>query len=135
MAIGHGEDTVKNDGSVRILWMHPVVKRIVSEWIPKATEEGYLFDLKRAGADKTRSHNWNKRMGRWVRANVSKDPALTSYTLRHTYSQAMRDLGFNKEDISWTTGHKDQDILFANYATHVGIERLREAVEKLDFGF
>jgi len=32
-------------------------------------------------------------------------------------------------------GHKDQSTLFGTYAAEVRIERLREAVEQLDFGF
>ena len=135
MAIGHGEDTVKTQSSVRVLPMHPVTRRVVESWIPKATREGYLFDLQRAGQDLTRSHNLNKRLGLWIRRAVSKDPALTSYTLRHTYAQAMRDLGVDKETIEYTTGHRDQSMLFGTYATGVGLDRLREAIEKLDFGY
>jgi len=39
------------------------------------------------------------------------------------------------ETIEFTTGHKDQSMLFGTYATAVSVERLREAVYKLDFGF
>ena len=70
-----------------------------------------------------------------MRANVTKDKGITQYTLRHTYAQAMRDLGVDRETIEFTTGHKDQSMLFGTYAKQVSIERLREAVEKLDFGF
>ena len=54
---------------------------------------------------------------------------------RHTYSQALRDLGVDQATIEFTTGHKDQSMLFGTYATEVGLDRLREAVNKLDFGF
>ena len=58
-----------------------------------------------------------------------------SYTLRHSYAQAMRDLGVDRDTIEWTTGHKSQDMLFARYATEVGLDKLRAAVNQLDFGF
>ena len=41
----------------------------------------------------------------------------------------------DKETIEFTTGHKDQSMLFGTYARGVDIERLRDAVEKLDFAF
>lgn len=66
---------------------------------------------------------------------MSADPGVTQYTLRHTYAQAMRDLGVDKETIEFTTGHRDQSQLFGTYARQVSVERLREAAEKLDFGF
>lgn len=135
MAIGHGDDSVKTQSSVRVLPMHPVTRRVIEQWIPRATSEGYLFDLDRAGQDLKRSHNLNKRIGLWIRRAVSKDPAMTSYTLRHTYAQAMRDLGVDKETIEYTTGHRDQSMLFGTYATGVGLDRLRDAIERLDFGF
>jgi hypothetical protein len=47
----------------------------------------------------------------------------------------MRDLGVDKETIEFTTGHRDQSQLFGTYARQVSVERLREAAEKLDFGF
>lgn len=125
----------KTRSSVRTLPLHPVLQSLLPELIENATEDGYLFDMKPAGKDKKRSHNFDKRIGRWIRANVSKDKGVVSYTLRHTYSQAMRDLGVDRETIEFTTGHKDQSMLFGTYATEVAVARLREAVEKLDFGF
>jgi len=41
----------------------------------------------------------------------------------------------DKETIEFSTGHKDQSMLFGTYARSVATDGLREAVSKLDFGF
>jgi integrase len=125
----------KTQSSVRTLAAADVIMPILRQLVENATEDGRLYDFPQGGRDKRRSYAFNKRIGEWIRRHVSKDPALTSYTLRHTYSQALRDLGVDQATIEFTTGHKDQSMLFGTYATEVGIERLREAVNKLDFGF
>lgn len=125
----------KNQQSQRVLWMHSVVQKLMPKLLENANEDGYLFDLEPAGRDLKRSHNLSKRVNRWIRRNVSEDRGVTFYTLRHTYSQALRDLGVDKETIEYTTGHKDQSMLFGTYAREVAVARLREVVEKLDFGF
>ena len=70
---------------------YPVLQRLMPSLIENATADGYLFDLVPGGHDKKRSHNFVKRIGLWIRANVSKDKTLTAYTLRHSYAQALRD--------------------------------------------
>ena len=74
-------------------------------------------------------------MGRWVRANVSTDPALTSYTLRHTFAGKLRENGIDVETIEYCTGHRDQRMLTQHYAPGVGMDRLKAAINELDFGF
>ena len=124
----------KNQQSVRTIPIHSALQGLFESLI-ESSKDGWLFDLKPGGRDKKRSHNFSKRAGRWSRKYVTEDKGVTQYTLRHTYAQALRDAGVDRETIEFTTGHKDQSMLFGTYATQVGLDRLREAIEKLDFGF
>ena len=135
MQIGTADDHVKSTSSVRLLPLHPVLIPIMARLVENATSDGYLFDMPRRGQDKKRSHNFGKTAGKWLRDVVSKDPAISMYTLRHTYSASMRNLGIDQDLIAFTTGHKAQSILFSTYAPEIAIKRLRDAVSRLDFGF
>jgi integrase len=52
----------KTQSSQRTLPLHPVLQALMPALIDNATDDGYLFDMKPAGRDLKRSHNFSKRV-------------------------------------------------------------------------
>ena len=55
--------------------------------------------------------------------------------MRHTFTTALDVAGVEPHLIKRLDGHTFQDETFGRYSKGPGLERLREGLEKLDFGF
>lgn len=113
-------------GKNRKVPVHPSIQPIVSDWLDKrqktlfTDEKGYPLN----------KDTWATRFRAVMRA-IFNDDSLVPYTTRHTCASILHAAGVDGVNIAKIMGHKDYKIT-ANVYTHVQLEELRNAVDKLD---
>ncbi len=126
----------KNDHAIRQIPIHPACLDMVTALAAGRGPDEQLFaTLKPGGYDKKLSHGLSKRAGRYIRKNITTDKAVVFYTLRHTAITALDRAGVDARVIQSISGHTPSQLTFSIYSAGPEVETLREAIEKLDFGF
>jgi integrase len=123
----------KNQPSIRAIPIHSRILPLVRNLVAGKDPDQYLFDCTSGGRDVPKSANISKRMGRYIRANISEDPKLVWYGLRATAITALERAGVEPLMIQRLAGHSTGKITFDVYSHGPHIEQMREAIEKLDF--
>jgi len=126
----------KTDNAVRQVPIHAELEGVLRVWLQKAEKansEYLLPGLKRAGRDKKRGHLLGKRVGRWIRANVSKDRGLVLHSLRNTFMARAESAGVPEPTTALIVGHARQSLTYGLYSKGPGFEALLEAVDKVSF--
>ena len=73
-----------------------------------------------------------KKMNSLLKLSGVKDTGKVFYSLRHNYTQILRDAGVHPYTIDYLTGHKGSGITQTEYAKHFNIRRLHEEIRKCD---
>lgn len=126
----------KNQSSVRTMPIHKACVSLFTSLTDGKAKGEPLFGLKASGADSKFSHLLSKRAGRWLRKNVTEDKSLVFFhSMRHTFTTALETAGTDPHIIKRLTGHSFQDETFGRYSKGPGLDRLREALDAVEFGF
>lgn len=123
----------KNKNSVRAVPVHPAIAGLV-ERLRTASTDGYLISgLKRAGADKRRSHALSNRYRRYLeRMGLPKQ--LDAHGLRRSFIQRAEDAGVPVSTVKLLVGHARSDLTFGLYSTGPAWERLVDAMGRVTYG-
>ncbi len=124
----------KNKSSVRTLPMHKDTVPLFESLAEGKKPESLLFGNIKADSKGNYSGLISKRGGRWLRSHISEDKSLVFYhSLRHTLTTALETAGVEPHLIKRIGGWSFQDETFGTYSKGPGLERMREALNSVDF--
>ena len=116
---------VKNDGSKRLVPVHPAIE------LPE--KKGRLFPRFEVDADGKTKANVSNALMRQIR-KVSDDPKKVVHSLRGSFKDMLRDADVSKEVNDFITGHSSGDEA-SKYGSGPSLEVRLEAIKKLDLDF
>jgi integrase len=112
-------------GKNRKVPIHSSIQPIVSNWLDKRRKT--LFSDEKG--KKLNKDTWATRFHNVMKA-IFNDEEIIPYTTRHTCASILHAAGVDGVNIAKIMGHKDYEIT-ANVYTHVQLEELKQAVNKL----
>lgn len=112
-------------GKNRKVPVHSSIRPIVSHWMDKGFKSLFADEK----GNKLNKDTWATRFHS-VMKNIFNDEDIIPYTTRHTCASILHAAGVDGVNIAKIMGHKDYQIT-ANIYTHVQLEELKQAVNKL----
>lgn len=107
--------------------LEPLLRRLVTE-----STDGYLIaGLAAKGNDSRRSSGLAQRFSDWV-TKWRTDKTMVFHGLRSTYTTRCEEAGVPQSTADLLTGHARQNLSYGLYSKGPGLEKLIEAVDKLD---
>lgn len=127
--------SLKTDDTARDVPLHPqLIKLGILGLLKDRDPEELLIPGVPLGEGKTQFNLAQKRMARLVREKVSTDPNLTFHSLRHSFRDAMRDLGFPRGVEERLGGWKSSgNDAMEGYGRGHRLEVLREWIAKIAY--
>ena len=123
----------KTDSSVRQVPIHPAISDLVAHWKDESNDEWLIEGLTEGGFDKRRGVAVGKRIGRWVRKNVSSDPGVVFHSLRNTFMHAAERAGVPESTVQLIVGHARPSLTYGLYSNNPGFDLLVAAMEKINY--
>lgn len=123
----------KTESSVRQVPIHSAILPIVESLHDEAKGGFLIRGLKPGGRDNKRGHSVSKRIGRWIRQNVTSDKGVVFHSLRNTFMHACENAGVMESTTQLIVGHARQSLTYGLYSPGVHFELLREAVSKVRY--
>lgn len=127
----------KNRNSMRQLATHRAITPVLESLTANRDPDEYLFSsLSGGGYDGKLSKSLTNRGWRFKAAHFDNDPRLVFFhSLRNTFTTALEQAGVDPLMIQRLTGHTPQQITFSVYSAGPQLAAMREAVDRIDFGF
>ena len=124
----------KNENSVRLLPIHPVLVPVV-EQLKATSGDGYLITgLLPGGRDNKRSHYASKAFGYWLRHNGFDDATLNFHSLRRSFAQRAETAGIAESLTKLLTGHARVSMTYGLYSPGPDFPKLVEAMKLVSYG-
>jgi integrase len=135
---GSDKKQLKTDSSKRDIPIHS-----------KLIEMGFLDYVQQQGKGKRLfpslsyhpKDGYGRNLGRWFNASLLRkqlaitDTALVFHSIRHTVANRLRNERVPEATIKDILGHSHSDVTMSVYATDLDKAIMKEAIEKLDYGF
>lgn len=124
----------KNDNSVRVVPLHPIIRELVKA-LKATSKDGYLIEgLKAGGSDNKRNHYFVKQFGSFKKKLGLTDSGLVFHSLRNTFITCLERVGCASNVIQQIVGHEKQGMSLNGYSAGLLLEQLLPAVEKVTYG-
>ena len=123
----------KTSAASRVIPINPILNPVIEKHIERS-RDGYLITgVTPGGYDNKRSWNFQKRLSR-LRNKIGLPEGVVFHTFRKTFATRMENLGIPRNHISQLMGHEDSNMALDVYSGGLGIEPLRESINKLTYG-
>lgn len=123
----------KNDNSVRVVPVHPVIAPLISQLVVTSFD-GYLISgLVPGGQDKRRGAYPSKRFSEHRKTLGLTDPTTTFHSTRHSFTTAAERAGIPVPTIQKLTGHARQSITLDRYSDGPELTTLRDAMIRITY--
>lgn len=110
--------------------LQPLVGRLVT-----SSADGYLLPgLRRGGEDQKRGHYVSKAFTTIRRRLGITDPGTRFHSLRANFITSLERAGVPVSTIQSLVGHERPELALNTYSAGPGMEVLREAIERVDYG-
>jgi integrase len=131
-----GNQRLKTTSSRRVVPIHPYLIEVgfirFFEESKKNNKDGWLFSSLKPASDGTRTGNWSKWFGRYLRETVKiVDSRLVFHSFRHTFKNRCRQAGVPEDIHDALTGHVNNSV-GRSYGGQYPLKPLVEAVKKID---
>jgi len=125
----------KTQSAVRAIPVHPVIRPLVQH-LMQTTTDGYLLPgLTSGGPDDTRGASLQDKLRSTIRDKAGiTDRRVVPHTLRNGFITALERAGVPPHEIQLLVGHKRGSVTLDVYSEGAGLERLKDAVGKVNFG-
>lgn len=126
-------DFAKNDNSVRIVPIHPLIAPLVATLVATSYDGHLISGLVPGGQDQRRGAYPSKRFSIHKRTLGLTDPRTTFHSTRHSFATAAERAGIPTPTIEKLTGHSRQTITLDRYSDGPAVAALREAVARISY--
>jgi integrase len=109
----------------------------LSVLIPQAEIVKSLKTTNPKTATRCKINGYSNSLGKWYqrfnREYVTQDKLKTFHSLRHSFSNTLKQLGIQKELVMELMGHSDSSETFGRYAKRFKPELLKETIDRLQY--
>lgn len=113
----------KTAAAPRLVPLHPELIRLgIMVWAERQDRKGYT--LVQPEDEQLEAKDWSKQLNRYIDKNVTDDPTVALYSLRHNFRQALRASGMSEELANKFFGHTDKSV-GAGYGRNLSVDEAR----------